>query len=58
MTMWTTMAAMDAEFGTPLDTANQAERAAQVLPEQVARRARAARCGALVGRVDETQEEP
>ena len=36
-TMATVVAAMDAEFRTPLDAANQARQAAQALPEQAAR---------------------
>ena len=58
MTMATVVMVMDAEFGTPLDAANQARQAAQALPEQAARQAQAARRGALVGRVYKTQEEP
>ena len=34
--MATVVAAMDAEFRTPLDAANQAGQAAQALPEQAA----------------------
>ena len=38
-TMATVVTAMDAEFRTPLDAANQARQAAQASPEQAARQA-------------------
>ena len=57
-TMATVVAAMDAEFRTLLDVENQARQVAQALLEQAAHRAQVARSGALVGRVDKTQEEP
>ena len=55
--MATAVAAMDAEFRTPLDVANQAGQAAQALPEQAVRQAQAVRRRASVGRVNKTQEE-
>ena len=58
MTMATVVAAMNAEFGTPLNAANQARKAEEALLEQAARQARASRRRALVGRVDKTQEDP
>ena len=45
-TMATVVAAMDAEFGTLLDAANQARQATQASPEQAARRGQVARRGA------------
>ena len=51
------VAAMDAESGTPCGAANLARVAAVILPENAARRARAARRGASVRRVNKAQEE-
>ena len=55
--MPTAMEVLGAEFGTPRKAANEAEAVTRDSPVHAARRARVARHGTLVLRVNETQEE-